>query len=150
MTPITRRHMMALTASTLATPVLAEPIFLDGQGVAIKGYDPVAYFEIEEAVRGNMDHMLETDEGIWYFSRKEYLNKFKGDSLRFMPQFGGYCAEAMARGFKRRSDPTVWVLIDGNVYLHYSIPDQNRWAEDVRGNIRVAEEIWKKLRDQSL
>ena len=65
----------------------------------------------------------------------------------YTPEFGGYDAEGMARGFKRRSDPTVWVLIDGKVYLHYTIEDQNRWAEDIRGNIRLGEKNWETLKD---
>ena len=147
MTPITRRHMLALTAAGMAGPALSEPVFLNGMGVAIGGYDPVAYFEIEEAVKGSMDNELETKDALWHFSRPEYKTMFEAAPASYMPQFGGYCAEAMARGFKRRSDPTIWVLIDRKIYLHYSILDQNRWAEDIRGNIRMAEKNWKDLRD---
>jgi len=147
MTPIPRRSALGLiSAAALATPALSETLYLNGMGYAIGGYDPVAYFDVEEAIKGSLDHELITDEGTWLFSRIEYLEMFQADPERYMPQFGGFDAEGMARGFKRRSDPTLWVLLDGKVYLHYSIIDQNRWAEDIRGNIRAAEKNWEELR----
>ncbi len=147
MTLITRRATLgALVSVILVRPAKAETLFMNGMGYAIAGYDPVAYFEVEEAIKGSLDHELVTDEGTWLFSRVEYLELFEENPERYTPQFGGFDAEGMARGFKRRSDPTLWVLIDGKVYLHYSIIDQNRWAEDIRGNIRAAEENWEKLK----
>ena len=94
-----------------------------------------------------MDHELETDDAIWRFSSAEHLKMFRKSPAKYTPQFGGYCAEAMARGYKRRSDPTLWVMVDRKIYLHYSIPDQNRWADDIRGNIRLAQDNWKRIRD---
>ncbi|MEM7614462.1 MAG: YHS domain-containing (seleno)protein [Pseudomonadota bacterium] len=148
MTPLSRRTALGLLAATTVAPTArAEPLFLNGLGHAIGGYDPVAYFELEEATRGTLDHELLTEEGTWLFSRIEYLELFEANPVKYTPQFGGFDAEGMARGFKRRSDPTLWVLIDDKIYLHYSIVDQNRWAEDIRGNIRAAEENWKDLKD---
>lgn len=149
MTPFSRRHIMALLCASAAAPALAfqEPVFLDGMGVAIAGYDPVAYFQNEEARRGSIDHQLVTDDGIWWFTNAEHMAIFAADPARYIPAFGGYDAEGIAKGFKRRSDPTVWVMIDNRIYLHYSITDQNRWADDIRGNIRLGEENWENLRD---
>ena len=147
MTHHTRRAALGILAAGAASPLVAEPVFLDSMGVAIRGYDPVAYFQMEEAMRGSMDHELETDTGIWWFTSAEHRDLFRREPERFSPEFGGYCAEGLARGFKRHSDPTLWVMIDGRVYLHYSIPDQNRWAADIRGNIRLARENWATLRD---
>lgn len=150
MTRYTRRGALGLMAAGAATPALAkygEPVYLDGRGHAIRGYDPVAYFTFEEAVRGSLEHALETEDGVWLFSRPDHLSKFRAAPQKYMPQFGGYCAQGIASGYKRMSDPTLWVLIDGKIYLHYSIPEQNRWALDIRGNIARAEEAWPGLRD---
>lgn len=148
MTVITRRASLGvLAAPFVVAAARAEPVFLNGMGYAIGGYDPVAYFEVEEAVKGRLDHELITDEGTWLFSRIEYLEMFEEEPERFSPQFGGFDAQGIARGFKRRSDPTLWILLDDKVYLHYSVTDQNRWAKDIRGNIRAAEENWETLRD---
>lgn len=151
MTRLTRRGALALlTAGVAAGPARAkygEPVYLDGRGHAIRGYDPVAFFTFEEATLGSLDHALETPEGTWLFARADHLSKFRAAPQKYLPQFGGYCAQGVASGFKRISDPTLWVLIDGKIYLHYSIPEQNRWAGDIRGNIALGEEKWPALRD---
>lgn len=153
MTRPTRRTALGLmaagAASVMTTPARAgygEPVYLDGRGHAIRGYDPVAYHIYEEAVRGDLEYEYETKEGTWLFARADHLSKFRARPEQYMPRFGGYCAQGVASGFKRISDPTLWVLIDGKVYLHYSIPEQNRWAANIRGNIETAEEVWKGLR----
>lgn len=149
MTPVTRRTALGLAASALALPARAfddEPVFLNGSGVAIDGYDPVAYFELEEAIRGEREYEFRGRDALWYFSSAEYRDMFRKAQARYTPEFGGYDAEGMARGFKRRSDPTLWVMVDRKVYLHYSIADQNRWAEDIRKNIKLGEANWKRLR----
>ncbi|MEM8787499.1 MAG: YHS domain-containing (seleno)protein [Pseudomonadota bacterium] len=143
---LTRRMALTALGAGLALPAKAESLFLDGLGVAIKGYDPVAYFEYEEAVRGKLDFELETEEGNWWFARERHREKFAADPDRFTPQFGGFDAEGMARGFKRRSDPTLWVMIDNRIYLHYTVEDQNRWAQDIRLNIEMAEDHWETLK----
>jgi len=147
MTPITRRAALGSIGAAIAGPLCAEPIFLDGMGVAIMGYDPVAFIEMQETIRGRIDYELETPDGLWWFSSAAHRELFRKSPERYMPQFGGFCAQGVALGFKRRSDPTLWVLIDGKIYMHYSIEDQNRWAQDIRGNIRKAEENWPTLRD---
>ncbi len=149
MTLITRRNSLALLGAGLATPLMSEPLSLDGLGNVIKGYDPVAYFRDEAAVKGSYEHELITDEGNWWFSSAENLSRFEDNPERYMPKYGGYCAEGIARGFKRRSDPTVWVLVRDKLYLHYSIEVQNRWADDVRGHINLADGNWPKLKDQA-
>lgn len=147
MTLITRRHSLALLGAALATPLHSEPVFLDGSGMAIKGYDPVAYFAEEAASKGNYKYQLETETGIWQFKSAGNMKRFEAAPEEFTPQFGGFCADGIARGFKRVSDPTVWVMVRGKLYLHYSIQVQNIWAEDIRGNIAQANQNWPDLRD---
>jgi len=156
MTQVTRRAALALLGAGIGAPRLVtrasakpigEALFLDSLGVVIKGYDPVAFWENEESRKGNVDLAWETDTGTWWFAEEAHREMFIANPARYTPEFGGYDAEGMARGFKRRSDPTVWVLIDGKVYLHYTIEDQNRWAEDIRENIRQGEKNWERLKD---
>lgn len=146
MTLITRRRSLALLATAAATPLMAEPIYLDGRGLAMRGYDPVGYFQHQEAIPGKMDHELVTPEAIWRFNEAANMAAFRETPSAYMPQYGGFCAEGIARGFKRVSDPTVWVMIGGKLYLHYTIEAQNRWADDIRGNIRAGDENWPGLK----
>lgn len=150
MTLYTRRAVTGLIAAGAAAPAFAEPLFLDSMGAVIRGYDPVAYFEYQEATKGSWDIELKTDDGIWRFEREAHRKMFTDNPKRFTPQFGGYDALGVARGFKRQSDPTIWVMVDEKVYLHASIPGQNDWAKDVRGHIQTAEENWISLREQWL
>lgn len=150
MTTLSRRATLGLLGAAMAAPAHAnfgETVFLDGRGVAIRGYDPVAYLDMEDALRGKFEHQLETEDGIWMFYSEQNLEKFKDQPARYIPQFGGFDAQGMARGFKRVSDPTLWIKLDGKIYLHYSIREQNRWALDVRGNIAEGERNWDILRD---
>lgn len=149
MTLMTRRHSLALLGAGMATPLMSETLSLDGLGVAIKGYDPVAFFREEAAVKGSFENELITDEGNWWFASEENMSRFRAEPARYMPQYGGFCAQGIARGFKRLSDPTVWVMVRDKLYLHYSIEEQNRWAEDVRGSIVMADKNWKTLRDEA-
>lgn len=150
MTLLTRRHTLAMIGASAAAPAFAfqEPVFLNGMGIALAGYDPVAYHANEEARRGTVEVKLETEDAVWWFAETAHRDMFRADPERYTPAFGGYDAYGIAKGFKRRSDPTVWVMIDNRIYLHYSIPDQNAWADDIRGNIRLGQENWETLRDQ--
>ncbi|MEO0911603.1 MAG: YHS domain-containing (seleno)protein [Pseudomonadota bacterium] len=151
MAPISRRSSLALLASTVTftatTPRLrAEPIYLDGRGRALRGYDPVAYFTEEQAIEGSPENIVELGDAIWQFEFPETVETFRENPEAYMPQYGGFCAEGISRGFKRISDPTVWVMVNGKLYVHYSVEAQNRWAADIRGNIRQADKNWPELR----
>ncbi len=143
---------MALTASLPALRARAatqryDAVYRDGAGIALRGYDPVAYFLHNEALRGDYDNQAEVDGVPWYFVSQSNRDKFVNDPEAFMPEFGGFCAEAMSRGFKRSSDPELWVKVDSKIYLHYSVEVQNLWATDIRGYIAKAEQHWPEVRD---
>lgn len=136
-----------MLGATVALPLSAEPFYLDGQGLAIRGYDPVNYFTENLAIKGSIEHEFENELGLWRFETAANLDRFRKSPDLYMPEYGGFCAEGMARGFKRATDPTVWVMAKNKLYLHYSIASQNLWADDVRGNIRLADENWPKIKD---
>ncbi|QHQ34130.1 YHS domain-containing (seleno)protein [Algicella marina] len=149
MAPISRRTSMALMAGTLAVPRIAraESQYLDSQGRGLRGYDPVAYFKEEEAIPGLPSIQTEHDGAIWQFEFDGNQTAFEAEPEKFLPQYGGFCAEGISRGFKRVSDPTVWVMVNDKLYVHYSIEAQNRWAEGIRENIRQGDKNWPELRE---
>lgn len=153
MTRLTRRGALALAAGLalplVPRPALAflEPVALDSLGVAIRGYDPVAYLRQEDAIRGRIENELETEDALWWFATAENRDLFSKTPEPYMPAFGGYCAWGLSRGYKRPADPTLWVRVEDRIYMHYTVADQNRWAEDIRGNIALGREHWKTLRD---
>ena len=66
------------------------PVNINGDGVAIKGYDPVAYFTMDRPVKGKTEYQLEWNSAKWLFANKEHLAMFEENPEKFAPQYGGY------------------------------------------------------------
>lgn len=114
-------------------------------GVAIEGYDPVAYFTSGEAVAGNAEFTYEWANATWHFSSAEHRDLFAGDPEAYAPAYGGYCAWAIAEGSVAGIDPTQWRIEDGRLYLNYSRRINRRWLQDVQGNIERANRNWPEI-----
>ena len=142
---LTRRTLIGLMATTplLARPALAaEPeVFADG-GLAIHGIDPVAYFRQSAPVRGTADHTPMWRGAVWHFANAENMAAFEADPQGFAPQYGGYCAFAVSRGYTASTDPEAWTIHDGKLYLNYSLSVRSRWAQDIPGNVAAADANW--------
>ena len=114
--------------------------------VAIKGYDPVAYFTEQRAVKG--------DEGIsqswlgadWKFASENHKKLFSENPVKYAPQYGGFCSDGVAYNTTTTNiDPQAWRIIDGKLYLNY---DQGAAVEleEVDGQIAKAEKNWPEIR----
>lgn len=111
-------------------------------GVAISGYDPVAYFTDGAAVAGNPDIALRWQGAIWYFASAENRLRFEGNPLAYAPQYGGFCALDMARGQAVRSDPRVWMTANGRLYLNATPQMNAAWQSDLAANVAAANANW--------
>jgi YHS domain-containing protein len=143
----TRRHLLALAPAALlaaALPVRAEedPVYSDWYGHAIRGYDPVAYFTEGRPVEGSSDHELDWNGATWRFASAENKATFEADPEAYAPQYGGYCAWAVAEGKTASVDPTQWRIVDGKLYLNYDESVQKRWLADIPGFIAKADANW--------
>jgi len=148
---LTRRHLLAgFGAATLALatrPALAlDPVFT-WRRKAIRGTDPVAYFTEGKPVEGSRRFTHEWRGATWHFASAENRDAFEANPERYAPQYGGYCAWAVSRGYTASTDPKAWRIVDGRLYLNYSKSVQRRWEEDVPGNIAKADGNWPGLRD---
>ena len=85
--------------------------------LAIKGYDPVAYFTVGKPVLGLPEFEHEWDEHRYRFSRAEHRELFKADPVRYAPQFGNFCAMALSLGQLVEADPENWLVSDGKLYV---------------------------------
>lgn len=117
--------------------------------VGADGYDVVSYFTESEAVRGNGKYTHVHDGVTYLFSSEENKNAFAGNPERFLPAYGGYCAYGVAVGKKFYSDPEVWEIVDGTLYLNLDRDIQKKWREDKAGNIRKADTNWENIKDKS-
>ncbi|WP_366524157.1 YHS domain-containing (seleno)protein [Henriciella sp.] len=94
---------------------------------AVGGYDPVAYFTEGEPVEGKKEFSMQYEGAEWRFSSAENLETFRADPEKYAPQFGGYCAWAVAQGDTAKGDPDHWQIVDGKLYLNYNKKIQERW-----------------------
>ena len=114
-------------------------------GVAIKGYDPVAYFTVSKPGKGESDFTYEWNGATWRFASTAHRDAFKTEPEKYAPQFGGYCAWAVSQGETAGIDPGAWKIVNGKLYLNYSLEIQKKWESDVPGNISKAEVNWQIL-----
>jgi YHS domain-containing protein len=120
---------------------------LDGT-VAIEGYDPVAYYKNNEAVKGKKDLAVYHQGVVYYFSSAENKEEFKRNPVKYEPEYGGWCAYAMgARGEKVSIDPETFKIVNGKLYLFYNRGFNNTlksWNKDEAGLKTKADLNWRK------
>ncbi|MBW8782226.1 MAG: YHS domain protein [Verrucomicrobia bacterium] len=141
-----RFFLCAFVLMAVVSVVRAEkPVNTTFTGVAIKGYDPVAYFTDAKPVKGDSDFSFNWNGAEWRFASAAHRDAFKADPVKYAPQYGGYCAWAVSRGYTAGIDPEAWKIVNGRLYLNYSLKVQAQWSADIPGNIAKAEENWPKI-----
>ena len=121
---------------------------LAGPGIAVHGYDPVAYFTDQRPVQGSAEHQIVHENATYRFSSAENLAKFKANPAKYVPAYGGFCAYGVSVGAKFDGDPRYWKIVDGKLDLNLNKKIQDTWNEDVKGNIGKADETWKKIKSE--
>lgn len=114
--------------------------------VAIKGYDPVAYFTESKAVKGNPEISHDWLGATWQFSSEQHKDLFSQNPIQYAPQYGGHCADGVAYGdLTTNIDPEAWRIIENKLYLNY---DQGAaWEiENLEGQLEKSVENWPKIR----
>jgi len=133
-------------AATLSTAALAiAPVNADRHGVAIEGYDPVAYFDQGKPVEGSPEYTVDWHGATWRFASAEHRDAFAADPDTYAPQYGGYCAYAVSEGSTADIDPAAWTIRAGKLYLNYSAKIQKRWLDNVDERIRRGDANWPGL-----
>jgi hypothetical protein len=110
--------------------------------VALKGYDPVAYFTTHTARQGDDRYSYNWHGVTWKFISEENREKFIGSESHYAPQYGGYCAFAISRGLIADIDPNSWAVIDDKLYLNNNPFAQQLWNQDRTGNIAAGDRNW--------
>jgi len=139
--------LAALLAATFqgAIPArAAQPSIFTGlvKGVAVGGYDPVAYVTDGKPVAGKTDVTLEHEGVTWRFASEANRDAFKADPAKYAPQYGGYCAWAVSQGYTAKGDPDAWTVHDGKLYLNYDKRVRATWARDIPGNVKKGDANW--------
>jgi YHS domain-containing protein len=135
---------MTLSLASLAS---AGEIFTT-KGIAINGYDPVAYFTEHKPVKGN-DRYAATHRGAKFlFSSAKHRDLFTANPDSFAPQYGGYCAYGTARGYKATTVPQAFTVVDDKLYLNYNDSVAKTWRKDIVGYVAKADENWDTVKTQ--
>lgn len=135
-----------LVGMSAASSAADEPIYTGiFNNRAVSGYDTVAYFTEGKPVKGNKKFRTDYMDTEWRFSSQENLDLFLAEPAKYAPQYGGYCAWAMAggdqteRGYKASGDPKQWKIVDGKLYLNYDAEVKAKWDKDIPGFVARAD-----------
>lgn len=88
-----------------------------GRRVALRGYDPVSYFVDGRPTRGSPALWYSFDDVVYLFRSPDHRAKFAADPERFAPQYAGYCAAGISKGYKTEPDPEAWLIANGKLFV---------------------------------
>lgn len=114
-------------------------------GVAIRGYDTVAYFTEGQPVEGSDEYTTDWEGATWKFSSQEHLDLFNSEPAKYAPQYGGYCAYGVAQESLVKIEPDQWTIVDDKLYLNYNAKLNNEWKKDISGYVSKADELFESL-----
>jgi YHS domain-containing protein len=132
--------------SALSTVATAKDLLnLDSKGVAIQGYDPVAFFTDNRPEKGNPQFQSEYRGAKYYFVSAEHKATFDKEPAKYEPQFGGYCAYGASQGHKAPVKIEAWQIVNGRLLMQYDLDVKNTFNKDQQGNLRKADQNWPGL-----
>ncbi len=132
-------------AHAVAEINVAPGMTLKGPGIAVHGYDPVAYFTAGRPTQGSAEHSLVHEGATYRFTSTDNMKTFQKNPAKYVPVFGGFCAYGVAVGAKFDGDPRFWKIVDGRLYLNLNKKIQDTWLKDIPGNLEKAEKSWTKI-----
>ncbi len=115
-------------------------------GAGLSGNDPVAYFADGKAIKGSSGITAEYGGEQYHFATAANRAAFTANPEKYLPQYGGHCAWAVARGQLAPGDPEVFKVVDGKLYLNVNRDIAARWEKDIPGFIRAGDTNWPKLK----
>jgi len=143
-----KRFLPAILVAAFVLPVLAQTktlLNLDKTGLAIQGYDPVAFFTDHKPVKGDAKFPFRYNGALYYFAGKEHRDEFKSDPAKYEPAFGGYCAFGVSKGKLVEIDVDAFQIVEGKLLLQYSKGVRDDFNKDTKGNLTKAEANWPVL-----
>ena len=141
--------VLAILALGIAIAPAADEVNTDRTGLALGGYDPVAYFTEGKPAPGNFQITSEHDGAVYRFASKANRAAFQKSPQRYLPQYGGYCAYGVAKNAKFAADPTVWKIVDGKLYVNLDREIGGLFEKDLSGHIANADKNWPALKPKA-
>ena len=141
-TAIAKAKGVVVLAEETATSVSKSGMNVDANGIFINGYDPVAYFTVHKAVKGNPSIKSSFRGAIIHFASAADKAAFDQNPSRYYPQYGGFCANHLRKGEMVASDPRVFFTYKGKLYLCADANGLKEFRSNVDRNIQSADEQW--------
>jgi hypothetical protein len=138
--------VLGLAASLLAPrhAVAAEPLPA-GRRIALRGYDPVAYFTESQPQKGSEQFWHAFDDAVYLFKSAEHRAKFAADPERYAPQYEGYCAGGVSKGYKTEPDPEAWAILNNRLFV-FEFKERVPMFKQETGFIDKANANWPGLK----
>ena len=136
--------VLALSWTGTKQAAAKSPVYKGG-GIAIDGTDPVSYFKQGKPVRGSKKFSHKWNGATWLFSSEENRAAFAAKPRAYAPQYGGYCAYAVSKGYTAPTVPHAWKIVGGKLYLNYSTGIQKRWEKNQSQRISSGNKNWPKV-----
>jgi YHS domain-containing protein len=137
-----RRLILFLAGLAFALAAQAEP----ARRVALKGYDPVAYFEDGKPMMGDARYSYPFDDAVYNFRSAEHRAKFSAAPEKYAPQYAAYCAGGVSKGYKVEPDPEAWLIANDKLYVFQykdRVPEFRKRIAEVAAK---ADENWPALK----
>lgn len=140
---------LVLVATAAGAMAAQPPVFTpSASGLAVSGYDAVAYITEGQPRPGNPAISFKHAGVTWQFASAENRALFAADPDKYAPKYGGYCAYAVSQGYTAKADPEAWSVVGGRLYLNYDKSVQTRWEKNKDGYIRDANANWPRVLDK--
>lgn len=120
-------------------------ISVDSNDVILNGYDAVAYFTENEAIKGSSKYTASYNGAIYQFSSKKHRNLFQTAPAKYAPVYGGYCAFGTALGKKFAVNGKAFEIVDGKLYVNKNLSVYKTWKKDIPSNIQKADNNWQTI-----
>ena len=145
---LTRRHLLLASAAALAaTPAAAreDAVWTNFWGLALRGYDPVAYFTEGRPVEGVSDHSAKWNGAEWRFASAANREAFLADPEKYAPPIRWLLRLGGQPGLHRQHRPEAWEIVDGKLYMNYSLGVRDQWRQNRAENIAKGDRNWPNV-----
>lgn len=142
---LSRRTAVRFVLAAAATLSVSLTSAAETAPLAMKGYDPVAYFTEKRATPGSARYQHEWDGATYQFASAQHLDFFKADPDRYLPQYNSLCVASVAKGIKYEGDPEHWLVVDDRLYLFGAAAGVTAMKANAAAMTRKAEENWAKV-----
>jgi YHS domain-containing protein len=144
--------ILVVVVGTFATVKKVSPVswgmwgnYNTASGIALKGYDPVAYIQDAKAMPGDSEFTLAWGDASWQFSSAENMTLFEENPEAYAPQYGGFCSFAASKGFTADISPDAWHVRDGKLYVFADKNVQADWVAGIEeGTLGASDANWEK------